>query len=72
MNIYQELKARGFCYQQTDEEAIEKLLTTEQVRFYVGFDPTGCCRRRGIFRSFWSEVRPRRSATLRGGSRPGR
>ncbi len=41
MNIYQELKARGFCYQQTDEEAIEKLLATEQVRFYVGFDPTG-------------------------------
>ena len=41
MNIFQELKARGFCYQQTDEEAIEKLLATEQVRFYVGFDPTG-------------------------------
>ncbi len=41
MNIYQELKARGFCYQQTDEEAIEKLLTTERVKFYVGFDPTG-------------------------------
>lgn len=41
MNIYQELKARGFCYQQTDEAAVEKLLTTENVRFYVGFDPTG-------------------------------
>ncbi len=41
MNIFQELKARGFCYQQTDEEAIEKLLTSEQVKFYVGFDPTG-------------------------------
>jgi len=41
MNIFQELKARGFCYQQTDEEAIEKLLITEQVKFYAGFDPTG-------------------------------
>ncbi len=41
MNIYQELKARGFCYQQTDEAAIEKLMTTEKVKFYVGFDPTG-------------------------------
>ena len=41
MNIFQELKARGFCYQQTDEEAVEKLLSTERVRFYVGFDPTG-------------------------------
>ena len=41
MNIFQELKARGFCYQQTDEEAIEKLLSSERVKFYVGFDPTG-------------------------------
>ena len=41
MNILQELKARGFCYQQTDEEAIEKLLGSGRVKFYVGFDPTG-------------------------------
>ncbi len=42
MNIYRELLARGFCYQQTDAEAIEKLLTSgKSVRFYVGFDPTG-------------------------------
>lgn len=40
MNIYQELKARGLCYQQTDEEAIEKLLTSKPIKFYVGFDPT--------------------------------
>lgn len=41
MNVYQELKDRGFCYQETDPAAIEKLLTTEKVKFYVGFDPTG-------------------------------
>jgi len=41
MNIYQELKARGFIYQETDSTAIEKKLTTEQVVFYCGFDPTG-------------------------------
>ena len=41
MNIYQELKARGFIYQETDSAAIEKKLTTEQVVFYCGFDPTG-------------------------------
>lgn len=41
MSIYNELKARGFCYQETDAAAIEKLLTTEKIRFYVGFDPTG-------------------------------
>ena len=41
MDIYGELKARGFIYQETDSEAIKKKLNTEQVVFYVGFDPTG-------------------------------
>ena len=41
MNIFQELKARGFIYQMTDEAAIEKKLATEKVVFYCGFDPTG-------------------------------
>lgn len=41
MNIYQELKARGFIYQETDSAAIEKKLTTEKVVYYCGFDPTG-------------------------------
>ena len=41
MNIYQELKARGFIYQETDSAAIEKILTTGKVVFYCGFDPTG-------------------------------
>jgi tyrosyl-tRNA synthetase len=41
MNIYQELKARGFIYQETDSALIEKKLTTEKVVFYCGFDPTG-------------------------------
>ena len=41
MNIYQELKARGFIYQETDSALIEKKLNTEKVVFYCGFDPTG-------------------------------
>ena len=41
MNIYQELKARGFIYQETDSALIEKKLTSEKVVFYCGFDPTG-------------------------------
>ncbi len=41
MNIFQELKARGFCYQATDVDAIETLLSGTGVRFYCGFDPTG-------------------------------
>ncbi len=41
MNIYKELKDRGFIYQETDVENTEKILTEEKVTFYVGFDPTG-------------------------------
>ena len=41
MNIYRELKARGFIYQETDSNAIENKLTNTRVTFYVGFDPTG-------------------------------
>ncbi len=39
--IYEELKSRGFAYQETDPEAIRKILNEEKIKFYVGFDPTG-------------------------------
>jgi len=39
--VYNELKERGFVYQETDAAALEKLLNGGQVTFYVGFDPTG-------------------------------
>ncbi len=35
------LQERGFVQQCTDLEALERLLETEQVTFYVGVDPTG-------------------------------
>jgi tyrosyl-tRNA synthetase len=41
MSIYTELKDRGFIYQETDAENTKKLLESEKVKFYVGFDPTG-------------------------------
>ncbi|HPY75960.1 MAG: tyrosine--tRNA ligase [Planctomycetes bacterium] len=41
MNIYQELQARGFIYQETDSQAIEEQLMTKNVVHYCGFDPTG-------------------------------
>ena len=41
MNIYEELKRRGFIYQETDSAAIEKMLSSGSVTFYCGFDPTG-------------------------------
>ena len=39
-NVYDELVARGFIAQVTDEDAVRKLLSEEQVTFYVGFDST--------------------------------
>ena len=41
MNCFEELKARGFCYQATDEAKISQMLNEGKVTFYVGFDPTG-------------------------------
>ncbi|MCL2512925.1 MAG: tyrosine--tRNA ligase [Oscillospiraceae bacterium] len=40
MGVFEELKARGFVAQMTDEEKIRNLLENESVRFYIGFDPT--------------------------------
>lgn len=40
LSAFQELQARGLVDQVTNSELIEKKLDTEQVVFYVGFDPT--------------------------------
>jgi len=40
MNLYDVLKARGFVYQATDEDAIRHLFEKEEVTGYIGFDPT--------------------------------
>jgi tyrosyl-tRNA synthetase len=34
------LRERGFISQCSDEEALARLLDSEQVTFYIGFDPT--------------------------------
>ena len=59
MNIYEELKARGFVYQMTDEAAIEKKFTTEKVVFYCGFDPTGSSLHVGHLLAVIAESRSR-------------
>ena len=41
MNCFEELKARGFCYQATDEAKISRMLNESRIAFYIGFDPTG-------------------------------
>ncbi|MEG1381330.1 MAG: tyrosine--tRNA ligase [Ruthenibacterium sp.] len=39
-NVYDLFKERGLIAQATDEEAIKKLLASEKITFYTGFDPT--------------------------------
>ncbi len=41
MTLYEELKRRGFIYQETDTAAIERKINGEKTVFYCGFDPTG-------------------------------
>ncbi len=40
MSVFDELKRRGLIAQMTHEEEIRKLLETEKVTFYIGFDAT--------------------------------
>jgi tyrosyl-tRNA synthetase len=39
-NVYHILKDRGFIYQTTDDQALEKLLGKKKVTCYIGFDAT--------------------------------
>ena len=40
VKCFEDMEARGFFYQLTDNEAIKQSLNKEKVTFYVGFDPT--------------------------------
>ncbi len=40
MNLFEELKNRGFIKQMTHENEIRKILDKEKVNFYIGYDPT--------------------------------
>lgn len=39
-NVLDTLKARGYIKQTIDEEELRKILDSEKIAFYVGFDPT--------------------------------
>lgn len=39
-SVFEVLKERGFLQQTTHEEEVKKLLESENVTFYIGFDPT--------------------------------
>ena len=40
LNVWDELKERGYIAQCTNEEEVRKLLSEERITFYIGFDPT--------------------------------
>lgn len=40
MGVFEELKARGMIAQITNEEKVKDLLENQQIKFYIGFDPT--------------------------------
>ena len=48
-NVFDTLKERGFIAQCTNEEELRKLFDTEQVTFYIGFDPTADSLHAGHF-----------------------
>ncbi|MGP1471917.1 MAG: tyrosine--tRNA ligase [Schwartzia sp. (in: firmicutes)] len=48
-NVYDTLKERGFIAQCTNEEELRRLLATESVTFYIGFDPTADSLHAGHF-----------------------
>ena len=48
-NVFDTLKERGFIAQCTNEEELRKLFDTEQVSFYIGFDPTADSLHAGHF-----------------------
>jgi len=60
-NVYDELKERGFVAQVSDEEAVRKMLGTERVTFYVGFDSTATSLHAGSLVPIMAMVHLRRA-----------
>ena len=60
-NIYDELKARGFVAQVSDEEALRRKLGTGPVTFYVGFDSTASSLHAGSLVPIMAMVHLRRA-----------
>lgn len=71
-NPIEVLRARGFVQDITDEDALAKLLDTEQVTFYVGFDPTAVSLHAGnlvgIMGMAWLQRMGHRAIAIAGGA----
>jgi len=60
-NAYDELKARGFVAQVSDEDAVRKMLGANSVTFYVGFDSTATSLHAGSLVPIMAMVHLRRA-----------
>ncbi|MEN6561210.1 MAG: tyrosine--tRNA ligase [Acidobacteriota bacterium] len=60
-NVYDEIKERGFVAQVSDEEAVRRMLGTERVTFYVGFDSTATSLHAGSLVPIMAMVHLRRA-----------
>jgi len=60
-NVYDDLKARGFIAQASDEGALRKALGEKKVTFYVGFDSTASSLHAGSLVPIMAMVHLRRA-----------
>jgi tyrosyl-tRNA synthetase len=60
-NVYDELKARGFVAQVSDEDAVRRMLGANAVTFYVGFDSTATSLHAGSLVPIMAMVHLRRA-----------
>jgi len=60
-NVYDELKARGFIAQVSDEAALRKALGEKRVTFYIGFDSTATSLHAGSLVPIMAMVHLRRA-----------
>jgi tyrosyl-tRNA synthetase len=60
-NVYDEIKERGFVAQASDEDAVRKMLDTERITFYVGFDSTATSLHAGSLVPIMAMVHLRRA-----------
>jgi len=60
-SVYEEIKERGFVAQVSDEDAVRKMLDTERITFYVGFDSTATSLHAGSLVPIMAMVHLRRA-----------
>lgn len=61
LNVWDELKERGYIAQCTNEEEVRKLLAEEKITFYIGFDPTADSLHVGHFLALMAMARLQRA-----------